>query len=308
VQKRIILISASIVLALLAMFLVKVYLERQTQTIHEQAKQELAMRQERQGSVLVAARDIARGTVIDTGMLGTEIMLREYIQPQAVSSPERITGMMTLIAISKGEQITLNKLISSKEAMGSESSLAMATPMGKRAISISVDNIASLMGMIKPGDYVDVIATLPWPGQTAGGQPTQQPAVVPLFQNVLILTVGRELGTVSSSTSRYRKEEGGAGGDSSLITLALSPQEASLIAFVQEQGKIRLILRSPADSRVENITPASWETLFQYLMPQAFQEAKDKMSTEENQPLLTEKPREIEIYRGLKKETIAISK
>jgi len=128
--------------------------------------------------------------------------------------------------------------------------------------------------------------------------------VVPLFQNVLVLAVGRDLGAQLSSDSRYRKEEAPAGG-SPLITLALTPQEANLMAFITEQGKVRLVLRSPADSKIEPIQPAGWESLFQYLIPQLPGQAKEQ--AQEIMPE-KEKPREVEIYRGLKRETIAVSK
>ena len=306
-QRRLILLVASVVLAGVAVFLIKIYLERQAQVVEEQTKQELARRQESLSPVLLATRDIPKGATIEPDMLKTEVMLRDYIQPQAVSAPDRIIGMMTLVPISPGEQITLNKLISAKEATGANSTLAMATPIGKRAITISVDNIASLVGMIRPGDYVDVVAAVPIPIQTPQGQQSQQPAVVPLFQNVLVLAVGRELGSVSAAAdARYRKAP--EGGDiSPLITLALSVQEASLITFVQEQGKVRLILRSPADSTVEPVQPASWDTLFQYLMagsPQA-KEASPEQEAKVSPPAKT---REIEIYRGLNRETISLSK
>ena len=77
-----------------------------------------------------------------------------------------------------------------------------------------------------------------------------------------------------------------------MITLALSVHEANLVAFVQEQGRIRLILRSPGDTQVQPVAPASWDTLFRTVMPQAF-----------TQPQEAPKPqKKVEIYRGLQKE------
>ena len=304
--KRLVLILASVVLASVAVFLIKVYLDRQKEFITEQTKQEVAMKQQSQISVLVAARDMPKGTTIEIGMLQEQIITREAVQPQAVTDPNRIIGMITLVSLSRGEQITLNKLISTKEAVGTDSSLAMATPMGKRAITISVDNIASLVGMIRPGDYVDVVAAVNMPMQTPEGQQIQQPAVLPLFQNVLVLAMGREMGTLSGPAARYKKAEAEGPAEPPLITLALAPQEANLIAFVQEQGRIRLILRSPADSLVEPIQPASWDTLFQYIM--ANSQPIGASPEQAGQPKLPEKGRDIEIYRGLKKEVITLSK
>jgi pilus assembly protein CpaB len=304
--KRLPFIVASVVLALIAVFLVNMYLQEQSRNLRLQAKREVTKMQEKLASILVASKDIPKGAAIEADMLETKVVPKEYIQPQAVTYPERITGMMTLVPISKGEQITLSKLASSKQA--ATTSLAMATPIGKRAISISVDNASSLMGMIRPGDYVDVMGLIPVPIQTAEGKQAVQAAVMPLFQNVQVLAVGRDLATPSTADRRYSKEAETVS-SSPLFTLALLPQEASLIAFVQEQGKIRLVLRSPADSRIEPVQPASWETLFQYLMPQLSQGKEQGSVTPEAQiQAAQEKPKEIEIYRGLKKETLTLSK
>jgi len=184
----------------------------------------------------------------------------------------------------------------------------MATPVGKRAVSVTVDSNSSLMGMIRPGDYVDVIGVIPVPALTADGKQASQAAVMPLFQNILVLTIGRDLGAPAAE-GRYRKE-GDTSGGGSLITLALTPQEATLIAFAQEQSKMRLILRSPADSRVEPVQPATWDTLLQYAIPQLGQ-AKEQAGSEQQiaaSVLPKEKPREVEVYRGLKKEVITLSK
>lgn len=171
------------------------------------------------------------------------------------------------------------------------------------------------MGMIKPGDYVDVIATIPVPVQTPDGKQTIQAAVVPLFQNILVLAIDQQLSAVESETKpRYATQQPAPaptqpGAPSTFITLALTPQEANLMSFVQEQGKIRLSLRSPADSRIEPVQVANWENLLSFLVPQA---TKDKMEKEKNkegqlQEQVKPKPREIEIYRGLKKDLIAVS-
>lgn len=298
-KQRIILIIG-IVLALAAVFMTKIYMDQQRQAIQEQAKKELVNIQARQSAVLVAKKDIPRGTSIDETMLETAIVPNKYVQPQAVTSLDRIAGMVTIAPISKNEQITLSKLSFAKHAGG----LAEVTPMGKRAITISIDNIAALAGMIKAGDYVDVIAILPVTGQTAEGKQLTQQTTVPLFQNVLVLAIGQE--TSAQTRERPRKKEAEASAErkesSPLITLALEPQEANLIAFVQEQGKIRLTLRSPADSKVEPIQQANWETLAQYLASKS-PAAKEAQAKEQPQPVGY-----VEIYRGLNKEKVPLYK
>jgi pilus assembly protein CpaB len=279
------------------------YLDQQRQEAQVQAKKSLAKIQANQTVVLVAKQDIASGSVIESNMIDSSIVPNQFIQPQAVTSIDRVLGMITLAPISKGEQITLSKLSKARRESGS-GGLAGNTPAGKRAISISVDNIASVSGMVRPGDYVDVIATLQVPVQGADGQISSQVAVVPLFQNVLVLAVGQNTGFAASSGSRYTEKESSGGG---LITLALAPQEANLIAFVQEQGKMRLTLRSPADANVEPVVPASWETLFQYIMPQQ-KNAEKNIEVKKEAAEVVDTTEYVEVLRGMNKEKVALPK
>lgn len=304
-KQRIIILASAVLLAGAAVFLVKNYIEQQHASAIEEAKQEAKKKVEEaqksirlnQVPVLVAKNDIPAGMAITSDNLEVGIIPSQFVQPQAATSLDRIAGLVTIASIAKGEQITMRKLSASEEeAFGSAGqSLAMSTPAGKRAISVSVDEISSVSGMIRPGDHVDVIAILR--SQKASDDAKQQSQVVPLFQNILVLAVGQEIqaaqGMLRTQAAQARKSSGSS--SKSLMTLALSPQEANLIAFAQEQGKIKLILRSPTDTQIESIQPASWETLFQYIKP--------KHQTEDAG---VEGPR-IEIYRGLNKESISLS-
>lgn len=298
IEKQKIILIAGVALGLVAIVMVKVYLDQQQQAAQEQAKKAIANMRSNQTAVLVAQQDIPKGSLIESAPLEASVIPNKFVQPQAVTSLSRVLGMVTVADISKGEQISLTKLAAPKQAGGG---LAGVTPAGKRAISIAVDNLASLAGMIKPGDYVDVIATLQIPVQNPEGQQGSQIAVLPLFQNVLVLAIGQNTGGPVSQAGRKGETVDTSAG-SPLVTLALTPQEASFAAFVQEQGKMRFTLRSPADAKVEPITPANLNTLFQYIMPQQQAQAVEQESKKEA-PVET-----IEIYRGISKERIPISK
>ncbi|MDD5129234.1 MAG: Flp pilus assembly protein CpaB [Candidatus Omnitrophica bacterium] len=304
IEKQKLILISGIVLGVVAILMTKMYLDQQKQEAQAQAKKTLAKIQANQSVVLVAKQDIASGSVIEANMLESSIVPNQFIQPQAATSIERVLGMITLAPISKSEQISLSKLSKARRE-GGGSSLASNTPAGKRAISIAVDNMASLSGMVRPGDYVDVIATLQVPVQGADGQISSQVAVVPLFQNVLVLAVGQNTGfTAGAATSRYSEKEAPSSGGGGLITLALGSQEANLIAFVQEQGKMRLTLRSPADASVEPVVPASWETLFQYIMPQ-----QKSAEVKEAPPApVVDNTEYVEVFRGLNKEKVSLAK
>lgn len=281
IPKKFLPLIIAIASALLATFLVNIVIKEAV----KRKEKEFDLMQKNLTTVVVARQDIQAGTVIKENMLSEEKLNKRMLQPRAATSIDRVADRIAIAPISKGEQILLNKLTIS----GEETSLSMKIPKGKRAITIAVDNISSVGGMIRPGDHVDLVGIVPLPAMTAEGKQVMQPSPLTLFQDVLVLAVGQ----VFTSVAGAKKEEKVI---YPTVTLALSSQETNLVAFVQEQGKIRLVLRSPGDTQVEPATPATWDTLFRTIMPQAYQE----------KPVEIKPRRTVEIYRGLQREERAL--
>jgi pilus assembly protein CpaB len=292
----------ALISGVLAVILINVYLKQKEKVI-EKEKEKIALMSDNRKEVariLVAKRDIPQGTSIQEDMIEEREIPRQFVQPRAAVTLERVINRVASADIAKEEQILFSKLVMPTR----ESSLAMKTPPGKRAITIPIDNIAAVGGMIRPNDYVDVIGLIPIPSQGADGKQELQTATVSLFQNVLILAVGSSMSASPQieEAKRYKPEEKGALANT--VTLALTPQEASLISFVMEQGKIRLVLRSPTDTQVQPPVLANWDTLLQYLYP----ELTEKMRVQQGEAVPMEKSRTVEIYRGAQKEIVPLQK
>jgi Flp pilus assembly protein CpaB len=126
------------------------------------------------------------------------------------------------------------------------------------------------------------------------GKEKTTPRLITLFQGVELLAIGEEF-LVPEGTTLVLKKEKGASAAPQTVTFALTPQEASLLSFVQEHGKIKLALRSQEDTKPEPVAPADWDTLFKYLSSGAA-----GAPGSEGQPV-------VEIYRGLQKELVPLS-
>ncbi len=298
IRKRLPLIIA-LACGIWAILLLNSYLKRRETEIWERIKQ--VQQQQAQptkppsqmGIVLVAGKDIPpQLPITPTDLLIKEIPV-EYIQPGAVTSLDEVIGQIASIPIAAGEQILKTKLLPPGRI---GKSLSEITPAGKRAVTVSVDNMSGIANLIQPGDHVDVLALISLP--EAGAQPSTQssaPRLISLFQNVEVLAVGGEFVAPSEISSTAKKEQArGVSVGSGIITLALNPQEAVLLSFVQEHGKIKLALRSSEDTQKETIKPADWDTLFQYLYP------SKEGAVEGRRPV-------VEVYRGLNKEIVPLS-
>ncbi|MCK5214395.1 MAG: Flp pilus assembly protein CpaB [Candidatus Omnitrophica bacterium] len=136
-----------------------------------------------------------------------------------------------------------------------KSSLALRTPAGKRAYTVMIDSLSAVGGLINPGDYVDVLAHMEIPIQHKTGKNTITSMV---FQNAQILAVGTNL----QAPGGYEKQQEAR---SLNITFALTPEEASLMSFIEKNGKMQLILRAPAETETEIMQAASWGALSEYV-------------------------------------------
>jgi len=288
-QKLVLILGTA--LALITAFLVKIWMDQQRGIIEEAVKLQAAKQEERFMVILFAKAPIAAGDYIEPADVEKKEVPERQVLPQSVTSLDRIQGMVAIADIMQGEPITITKLAFPRGATG----LADVTPVGRRAITIAVDNIASLAGMVKPGDYVDVIVLISVPVQLADGSKMADNRVIPLFQNVEVLAVGQStVGAGKRRAGRYTQDQSQEAQASPLITLSLTPQEAGLLAYISEQGKVRLVLRNPSDSKMEPLQITSLESLLKYLSPQT------------EGPQMPQPKDYVDVYRGLAKEKVPL--
>ena len=136
-----------------------------------------------------------------------------------------------------------------------KSSLALRTPAGKRAFTVNIDSLSAVGGLVTPGDYVDIIGHLDMPDPVTN---KKEQITSLLFQNILILAVGTNL----QAPGGYEQQQAARALN---ITIALTPEEAGLMSFIQKNGKMQLILRAPAETETQMLQAATWSALADYV-------------------------------------------
>jgi len=201
--------------------------------------------------VLVAVKDIPRMTKIDKGLVAVRRVPRQFLQPGALTSIKEALGQVTISPILKGEQILGTKLV----APGVETGLAIKVPKGMRAVTVATDAVSGVAGLIKPGNYVDVLGTF----EFGDGKKSDQKSFT-IFQNVLVLAVNQSVGPeseVARARTMAERVKGGGGGvtaflrrpRASTVTLALTPAQAQALVLAQNTGRLTLTLRSLFEGR-----------------------------------------------------------
>lgn len=304
--------------------MINVYMQRMKQESQQQVEQTVIAIQKSQVMVFVARKDISAGAYVAPDMIDTATIFKKQLPPNAVRHFGELENKSVTRAIKRGEILTTDSLRGGQGREGTdeetaETTLSMAIPKGKRAITIPVDNISSLVGMVKPGDYVDVlgILSLPLPGSQAA-----QSMTVTLFQNVLVLAVGNEFKLTeeakaanSGLLSKFfppKKDESKKEEKAPLITLALQPEEAGIISYVQENGKLKLVLRSPYDQGTKEIPPINMQIFYQFLASKgAMIPVPRPVDSDQQQPTMMNplqgeesEGKGIEVYRGQEMEVM----
>ncbi|MHB8356041.1 MAG: Flp pilus assembly protein CpaB [Vulcanimicrobiaceae bacterium] len=177
---------------------------------------------------LVAVQQIPPRVRITAAMVKRALRPEAAIEPDALSQPQQAVGSLSLIAIPAGSTITASKIGSPIDV-----GLPVQITPGMRAVSIGVNPVEDVAGLIQPGDRVDVIAIPPRQGQAP-------PPASAILRGVRVLAVGQSIEYSSATPSP-------AGQNSSTVTLEVTPKQADLLAMADLNTTLRLALRSPKE-------------------------------------------------------------
>lgn len=166
-------------------------------------------------------------------------------------------------------------------------SLALKTPAGKRAVTVMINSLAAVGGLINAGDFVDVIARLDVPSQ----DPDKKTVTAMIFQDLQVLAVN----TNENDPGAYDEQQAA---NTLKITVAVDPQEAGLLSFANKNGTLELALRSPDDNERQKVKAGTWKTLADYVLKNQGLDIRnpDGENVNANKPAFN-KPN-IQIFRG----------
>jgi pilus assembly protein CpaB len=191
--------------------------------------------------VLVAAADVARGTVLTTDHLKVRNFPSDLVPAGAMSDPEKAQNHVTWEKLSKDEVVLESKLTANTAGRG----LATLIPKGMRAFTILTPSLAAnVSGFIVPGNRVDVLLTLNGDDAHGGGSTTT------LLQNVEIWAVGQKVDVPAENRMDA--------GQFQAVTFLLTPDQAAKLDLGQGAGgTLHLALRNPEDDQPARTRPAT---------------------------------------------------
>ena len=303
-KKQILIIGGAVIAGIAAVVLTSNYvknsIEGQTASLAEQydAKQkgmasQIQQRSDQQMAAL--AQELERVKTEQTAAMQKQIAAlqetqRQEAQKQARQQAQQQAQQQALQQAqqqaqqAQQEQARMRQIVQVQKVR--KPSLALKTPVGKRAVTVMIDSLAAVGGLINAGDFVDVIAQLNVPFQ----EPDKKTVTAMIFQGLQVLAIN----TNEDDPGAYDVQQAAS---SLKITFAVDPQEAGLLTFASKNGSLELALRSPEESEHQTVKADTWKTLAEYVLKNQGLDIKNPDGeTVNNKPV--ENKTNVQIFRG----------
>ncbi len=187
-------------------------------------------------AVLVASHMVHAGQLLRPTDITTHTFPASSVPPGSVSdgptNRSNIVGALLRVTLPTGGLLLGQDLVEP----GDHSYLAAVLLPGERAISIGVDAVSGVAGLVWPGDHVDLILT----------QAFDDPEM-PLGHRLAAVTVQRGLRVIATDQALVRGEEPASiNSGERTITLEASPEQAERISIASRLGRLSLSVCSTA--------------------------------------------------------------
>jgi pilus assembly protein CpaB len=179
--------------------------------------------------VVVASANLTLGDELGADDVRIVEWPASSVPASAFHTVDDVVGRGVIAPMVQHEPILPDKLASKDAGAG----LPPAIPEGKRALSVSVNEVIGVAGYVLPGTRVDVLATV---------NPSQNQTDVTskvILTNVPVLAAGTRIerdGTDNKPISV------------TVVTLLVDPAESERLTLASTEGKIQLALRNPTDT------------------------------------------------------------
>lgn len=221
-HRSIIMLVLAALAGLAAALAAKQHIQGRVQLLEDQARTPMVQR-------VVAAYDLPTGTRLGNEQLAIRSVPASLV-PSDSLSPERFTELQGTVLRSplRGGDLILPVHTASHQHTAFSSRLVA----GRRAITMPVDAINSVSGLLEPGDLIDLYVSFEY---------QRRRITAPLLQGVLVLATGTQ--TQHDPLMDQQRPVGYA-----TVTLDAAPEDAVKLVAARQAASITAVLRHPHDS------------------------------------------------------------
>jgi pilus assembly protein CpaB len=179
--------------------------------------------------VLVAVRPLEVGMLVTDDALTTRSIPQAWVETRAVreTDRQRILGLKVEIAVKPQQTVLWTDLAITT---GGERNLSDLIQPGMRAIGLRGGAEDQSFALVRPGDRVDVFATIPQPKDD-----TQRSSIT-LAQNLLVLAVGMDTGGEAVGPRSPDRRD-------TVLTVSAAALQIQQISLATDRGKLSIAIK-----------------------------------------------------------------
>jgi pilus assembly protein CpaB len=223
INRSMVLLVAALSLGGLSAFGVKRYIEGQVADIEARNGAGKTVK------VVVPKEDMPKGAPITAETVAVRQVPAEWAHSNAITPDQfdKVENAKLAHPAARGEAVVWSMLEGQRAP-----SFSARLAAGRRAITVPVDEVNSISGMLQPGDRIDLMVS---------AKKDNRSVMFPLMQNVTVLATGSQAVVTTDADGREGRRT------YSTITLDASPQDAQRVLAAREVGKLAALLRAPGD-------------------------------------------------------------
>jgi pilus assembly protein CpaB len=215
---------AAILMGALAAFLATMWLRSQSRLAGEQPTQ----------TIVVATAPLGLGTALSDSNVSEIPWAAGATLPDGAFATKKDLlkdgKRIVMTPIERNEPVLQSRVT----APGQPGSLSSLLTGDKRAVTVSVDDVRGVAGLIRPSDRVDVVLIRSQTGSNARSYSDL------ILQNVKVLALDQTTGDAVGKPTIAKA-----------VTLEVTPEEAQKVLLAANIGKLSLMLRQSGNSDVE---------------------------------------------------------
>jgi Flp pilus assembly protein CpaB len=172
---------------------------------------------------LAPAPVLTADRLIPAGTSGSEVVAGKHFEAVAVPTDKLEAGAVTAAADLTGK-VAVNEVLPGEQILASDFAAAgdpirSRLTKTERAVQIPIDGVAGMIGTLRPGDRIDILAAFNGGGGNAGGSAAAS-AVRPLIDDVRVMAIGQ-----------------------GSVILESTDRQAGKLAFAADNAKLYFLLR-----------------------------------------------------------------
>lgn len=213
--KALLVLAVAIIAGAVAVYMADRYMKQQGETVGG-------------AKVVVASGDLDLGTRLTPELLQAVDWPKGSVPEGSADGVDKLVTRVVKTSVQRGEPILESKLA----PVGTTGGLASVIEEGKRAMTVSVNEIIGVAGFALPGNYVDILVNTQ---DEKSKDPSKQISKI-VLERVLVLAVAQEASTDQTKPKVV-----------SAVTLQVTPEEAEKIDLARSVGSLTLVLRNQVD-------------------------------------------------------------